>query len=61
MSDLKEILLKINIHHFNYPDHGVNCACMDNYIREIRQMTKASTMDVQLRVDHVLRAALENR
>jgi hypothetical protein len=63
MSDLREIILLIQIHHLKYPDHGLGCSCMDTFIRQVRQMTwchsDASDPALQLRVDYVIRKALD--
>lgn len=61
MSDLREILLLIQIHDLRHPDHGVNCACMDRWIIKIRSMTTMGNHRAQHRVDYVLRMVTENR
>lgn len=33
---LAAILAEAVSHSLQYPDHGTNCVCMDNYIREVR-------------------------
>ena len=59
MSDLREIIVLIEIHHKNNPDHGLDCACMDHFIRQLREMFKATSSDCQSRVDYVLRSAVD--
>ena len=60
-SDLREILLLIQLHHNDNPDHGLNCACLDEWIGQIRRMTTVSDKGAQRRIDYVLRSACENR
>lgn len=57
MSDLKEILMLIEIHHRQHSDHGDCCACMDKYIQMLRKLTETSK-EAQNRVDYFLRQAL---
>lgn len=59
MSDLREILLLVEIHHKKHPDHGLDCACMDKHIQQIRKLFQASDPIYQRRVDYVLRSAIE--
>lgn len=61
MNQLAELLNKIETHHHEYPDHGINCACMDEHVRFLRGATKVDNPMLQRRIDHVFRAALENR
>ncbi len=62
MSDLKEIILLIEIHDLSHPTHGLDCACLDRWIGQIRKMTTAqSSAKAQRRIDYVLRSACENR
>lgn len=72
--DLTQVLSDITLHHTENPNHGVNCACMDQYIREFR---KAITLQqeyvdaypgdskelwpLQNRIDYVIQTALRNR
>lgn len=53
------ILTQIEMHDAQFPEHGKNCACMDQYIRAIRQATDSET--AQERVDYVLGSAAKNR
>lgn len=39
---LKEILDDVVRHGRNYPTHGANCICMDEYIREVRAHVNAA-------------------
>ncbi len=41
------------------PDHGINCACMDKYIGQLRHLFKVDDLRMQQRVDNVVRLALE--
>ncbi len=59
MNDLAEILLLIKLHHGDNPDHGINCACMDKYIGQLRHLFKVDDLRMQQRVDNVVRLALE--
>jgi len=43
---LADILAEAVQHGVDYPDHGINCSCMDQYAREIRlQLSKAIPPD----------------
>ncbi len=58
---LDELIHEITQHERN-ERHGVNCACMDVYIRAFRTMTEAPMSPrEQERVDYVIRAAIDNR
>lgn len=51
------ILRNIEHHHVAHPDHGINCACMDEYVRLLRNLTVSTV--AQRRIDYVLRKAVE--
>lgn len=57
--DLSEIILMIKKHHRENRDHGINCACMDEWIRELRRATSAIDSQMQSRIDYVIRAAID--
>lgn len=61
MNSLPEILALIEVHHKNNPDHGLDCACLDKYICQIRKMTTVKDPKAQRRIDYVLRSACEHR
>ena len=58
MSDLKEIILLIEVHQEIFPSHGFDCACMDKYIQSVRKMLKSDDNNSQNRIDYVVRTAL---
>jgi hypothetical protein len=61
-TDLEGLLHEIVQHHRNEPDHGINCACMDEFIRQFRRMTEAPVdRGEQRRVDYVILAAVNGR
>jgi hypothetical protein len=60
-NDINHIVAGVVLHHRDNPNHGINCACMDDAVRQIRELTTAVTPEEQRRVDYVLRAATENR
>lgn len=62
MTDLGKIILMITVHHEQNPSHGIDCACIDKRITEIRQLTRVHPLEpkeVQQRVDYVIRQALQ--
>lgn len=61
MWDFITVLSLIYMHHKENPDHGIDCACMDKYIRHLRALSKMHTQDIQQRVDYVIRKAIDNR
>jgi len=61
MSDLKEILLLVQLHHEKNPGHGVDCACQDEWIREIREMMRVQDHKLQRRIDYIIRASIDHR
>lgn len=61
MNDIKDIVLLIEMHHDDYPDHGTDCSCLDTYIQQARKLFAAKNKDAQCRVDYVLRSAIERR
>ncbi len=58
---ITQIVMAVGIHHVMNPDHGLDCACMDKYIRRARKLLQLDSKDLhaKLRVEHVLRKALE--
>lgn len=56
-----DLVAEIVRHHRENPTHGIDCACMDAYIREVRKATNVDHPIMQSRVDYVLRKATENR
>lgn len=44
-------------HHQARPDHGIDCACMDEHIRVIRRLTEIPF--AQQRIDYVLQKAID--
>ncbi len=58
---MQEIIDAIRIHHNENPTHGINCACMDKLIKNVRRMIHFETTDsrLQRRIDYVIRAAVE--
>ncbi len=61
MNTVEDVLEWVRVHSRTHPTHGINCACLDQCIRELRVMTRCEFPNEQLRVDYVLRTALENR
>lgn len=59
-TDVEKIVAAIVAHHYANPSHGVDCSCMDRYIRAVRQMTLVlpKSYAAQARVDYVIRSAL---
>lgn len=49
----------IERHHAEFPDHGVDCSCMDKHIQRLRSMTRVGDPRLQRRIDHILRQASE--
>lgn len=35
---IEKVLEEIDAHSVEFPSHGYNCICMDNYIREVRKL-----------------------
>lgn len=58
MTELDAMLREIENHHRDNPQHGVNCDCMDKYIRRLRSLTKTAIPGAQNRIDYVIRAAV---
>lgn len=59
---IDDIVLGIAEHHRRHPDHGVSCACMDEYVRELRLMTQfPGNRYVQDRIDMVMRQVIDGR
>ncbi len=57
-----QLIHEITQHERNNPTHGINCACMDDYIRKFREMSEAPiSRREQQRVDYVIRTAVDNR
>lgn len=59
MSDLAEIILLIEVHHREHPKHGIDCACMDKFIGQVRKLTESK--EAQSRVDYIIGAAIGGR
>ena len=55
---VSEIIHMIVEHHMSHPDHGIDCACMDEWIRRIRLATKCKDHALQMRIDYVFRSAI---
>lgn len=73
---IEELVEAIARHHFENPDHGLGCACMDEWIRQLRNITSIGSrvepgMDVaenryqnlrcQNRIDYVMAQATKHR
>lgn len=58
---LNEMLVSIAAHHGAYPDHGLDCACMDKFIQQFRIMTTVGDKRLQQRIDYVLRKVINSR
>ena len=56
-----DVVKKVVDHHKAHPDHGLDCACMDRHIQQLRSILWGMTKDVniQRRINYVIRAALE--
>ena len=55
---LPDVLAAVERHHKEHTDHGINCACMDRHIQQVRKLFMAKNPDAQRRVDNVLALAL---
>lgn len=57
---ITEIVADIVQHHRRYPNHGLDCACMDKYIQEVRLLTESNepVRSFQNRIDYVIRSAM---
>lgn len=51
------IVIAIVQHHDAHPDHGIDCACMDEFVRKLREMT--GIPHAQQRIDYILRKVVE--
>ena len=59
MSEIEKVLFLIETHHKRH-DHGISCACMDDYIRWFRNLFSARDQKCQGRINYVLRRALRD-
>lgn len=69
---LVDVLNAVKVHHNDNPTHGTNCACMDQFVRQVRAMVREANpqhrayangtrseheADLDIRIDHVLTSA----
>ena len=56
---LELIIQAIRDHVEDYPSHGINCVCMDTYIRAMRQWIKSpgNNAEVISRIQYVMTIA----
>lgn len=44
---VSQILADVMAHQMDNPRHGLNCACMDSFIREMRKLLHASPVNLE--------------
>lgn len=59
--NIEEFVSAIVAHDEMNRSHGINCACMDKFIRALRKATQVENPKAQRRVDYVFETAQRNR